>query len=171
MKPNTEGRKAGSQDGDGHGVPMAIMASIRSESQLEAALEELPRAPLEALQHLWARRYGRPPPRTLSRRLLELAAAYDLQARFYGDLKPALRRKLLQMASNGRADSAGQKLWKPKSLPPPGSRLVREWHGRTHTVEVTDRGYLYAGRQFRSLSEIAREITGARWSGPRFFGL
>ena len=166
-----DGRKAESQGDDGHGNPMAITASICSESQLEAALEELPHAPLEALQHLWARRYGRPPPRTLSRRLLELAAAYNLQARFYGDLKPALRRKLLQMASAGRGESDGRKPRVPKSLPSPGSRLVREWHGRTHTVEVTDRGYLYGGRQFRSLSEIAREITGARWSGPRFFGL
>ena len=150
---------------------MAIFASIRSESQLDAALEELPHAPLELLQELWTRRYRRPPPRTLSRRLLELAAAYDLQARFYGDLKPALRRKLLQMASRGRDDLPRGNLRKPKPIPSPGSRLVREWHGRTHTVEVTDHGYLYAGRQFRSLSEIAREITGARWSGPRFFGL
>ena len=50
-------------------------------------------------------------------------------------------------------------------------RLVRDWHGRSHTVEVTDRGFLYAGRHYRSLSEVARAITGARWSGPRFFGL
>jgi hypothetical protein len=150
---------------------MAIMASIRSDSQLDAALAELPHAPLELLHELWARRYGRPPPRTLSRRLLELAAAYDLQARFYGDLRPALRRKLLQMASQGRDDPRRGNLRKPKPVLSQGSRLVREWHGRTHTVEVTDRGYLYAGRQFRSLSEVAREITGARWSGPRFFGL
>jgi hypothetical protein len=53
----------------------------------------------------------------------------------------------------------------------PGSRLVREWHGRSHTVEVGDNGFLYAGRRYRSLSEVARAITGARWSGPRFFGL
>ena len=52
-----------------------------------------------------------------------------------------------------------------------GARLVREWNGRTHTVTVEDEGFSYAGRDYRSLSAIAREITGARWSGPRFFGL
>ena len=53
----------------------------------------------------------------------------------------------------------------------PGSRLIREWRGRTHTVEVLDRGFRCDGKQYRSLSAIARAITGARWSGPRFFGL
>ena len=54
---------------------------------------------------------------------------------------------------------------------PPGSRLVREWHGRSHTVEVLDAGFLCDGRHYGSLSEVARTITGARWSGPRFFGI
>ena len=52
-----------------------------------------------------------------------------------------------------------------------GARLVREWNGRTHTVTVEEEGFTYAGRNYRSLTAIAREITGARWSGPRFFGL
>ena len=52
-----------------------------------------------------------------------------------------------------------------------GARLVREWNGRTHTVTVEEEGFIYAGRSYRSLTAIAREITGARWSGPRFFGL
>jgi hypothetical protein len=135
---------------------------------VDAALAELARAPLESLRELWARRYGRRPPRSLSRRLLESAAAYDIQARIYGGLKPALRRKLLQASAKKPAPG---KIHKPQAMPPAGSRLVRDWHGRSHTVEVTDRGFLYAGRHYRSLSEIARAITGARWSGPRFFGL
>ena len=53
----------------------------------------------------------------------------------------------------------------------PGSRLIREWRGRTHTVDVLDSGFRCDGKQYRSLSEIARAITGGRWSGPRFFGL
>src|SRR5260370_41817175 len=53
----------------------------------------------------------------------------------------------------------------------PGSRLVREWHGRTHTVCVTDDGFEFQGKTYRSLTKIARDITGAQWSGPRFFGL
>ncbi len=54
---------------------------------------------------------------------------------------------------------------------PPGTRLVREWHGRPYTVEVLESGFLCDGQRYRSLSEVARAITGARWSGPRFFGL
>ena len=52
-----------------------------------------------------------------------------------------------------------------------GTRLVREWHGKNHIVEVEIEGFRHQGRQYASLSEIAREITGTRWSGPRFFGL
>ena len=61
----------------------------------------------------------------------------------------------------------------PESAPriSAGARLVREWNGRTHTITVEEEGFTYAGRNYRSLTAIAREITGARWSGPRFFGL
>jgi Protein of unknown function (DUF2924) len=55
--------------------------------------------------------------------------------------------------------------------PAPGARLVREWHGRTHTVTVTEDGFEYAGANYASLSKVAKKITGAHWSGPRFFGL
>jgi hypothetical protein len=53
----------------------------------------------------------------------------------------------------------------------PGARLIREWHGRTHIVTITDAGFDYAGDSYRSLTEIAKTITGTHWSGPRFFGL
>lgn len=59
----------------------------------------------------------------------------------------------------------------PKPSIAAGSRLAREWNGKTHVVDVTDDGFFYAGKTYRSLSAIARAITGARWSGPRFFGL
>lgn len=60
---------------------------------------------------------------------------------------------------------------KAGSLQKPGARLVREWHGRTHTVTVTEDGFEYAGMTYASLTKIARKITGTHWSGPRFFGL
>jgi hypothetical protein len=123
-----------------------------------------------SLQAGWASLFGRPPPKGMSRRLLELAAAYEAQARIGGDLKPAVRRRLLQAAQ-----PAGLQDAKPRRLAPgtllPGSRLVREWHGRSHTVEVSEDGFLYEGQRHRSLSSIARRITGVRWSGRRFFGL
>src|SRR5260370_16161070 len=126
---------------------------------------------MPALQAVWTGIFGALPPKGLSRRLLEHAAAYDLQAKALGGLKPAVRRKLLQ---SGRIRPSpvdrSPRRHRPGPLSP-GSRLVREWRGRSHTVEVVDRGVLYAGRRYRSLSEVARTITGARWSGPRFFGL
>jgi hypothetical protein len=180
--PRRRSKPSGCPDCDVDGDPVAIATSELVSSReaqierlssmtVESALAELARAPLESLRELWARRYGRLPPRSLSRRLLEYATAYDIQSRIYGGLKPALRRKLLQASAKRPEPGKPGKTRKPQAMPPAGSRLVREWHGRSHTVEVTDRGFLYAGRHCRSLSEIARAITGVRWSGPRFFGL
>ena len=138
---------------------------------LDQRLAEIPQQDMTALRSAWAGMFGRMPPMGLSRRLLELAAAYDMQAKIYGGLSPAIRRKLMQIAATkqeGKPASSSRQRPVPKA---PGSRLIREWHGKPHTVEVTDRGYLYLGHHYRSLSEIARKITGARWSGPRFFGL
>jgi hypothetical protein len=130
-------------------------------------IDEIARLGMPALRATWAALFGRPPPKSLSRRLLEYAASYHAQAKIHGGLKPAVRRKLLRAA--GSADGALRRK-RPGTLTP-GSRLVREWHGGCHTVEVAEHGFLYGGRQYRSLSEVARAITGARWSGPRFFGL
>ncbi|MCI0431551.1 MAG: DUF2924 domain-containing protein [Rhodospirillales bacterium] len=106
----------------------------------------------------------------LSRGFLELAAAYHAQAKVYGGLTKATQRKLIGIARNRRRQSMKRPPQATGSIGA-GSRLVREWQGRCHTVEVTERGFLYAGRRYRSLSAAARSITGARWSGPRFFGL
>jgi hypothetical protein len=92
------------------------------------------------------------------------AVAYKLQEDAYGGLSPALRRKLLGM---------GQKAFtkpRPRTLRP-GTILLREWQGVTHRVTMVEGGAIYRGEKYRSLSEVARLITGARWSGPRFFGL
>ena len=92
-----------------------------------------------------------------------------MQARQYGGLKSAIVRRLDKIAgskSDGRTKCAP---WVPAL--DPGARLVRDWNGVTHTVDVTDDGFEWQSQQYGSLSEIAREITGARWSGPRFFGL
>ena len=143
---------------------------------LEARLAGIAQLDMPALQSAWAGRFGRLPPKGLSRRLLELAAAYGAQARVHGGLKPSVRRKLLRFARTQQGTEVAAPLNQatPRSqLGPlsPGSRLVREWHGRSYSVEVTEGGFLYAGRQYRSLSVVARTITGTRWSGPRFFGL
>ncbi len=112
--------------------------------------------------------YRRPPPKGLSRRLLEYAAAYQVQSRAYGGLRPSVRRKLGQRLGGGKEHAVVQE---NATALTPGTRLMREWHGRTYRVDVLDDGFLCDGKHYRSLSQIACAITGARWSGPRFFGL
>jgi Protein of unknown function (DUF2924) len=116
----------------------------------------------------WRRLYRAQPPR-LSRDLLIRTVAYRLQELVHGGLSKATRRKLLtltkEMESNGSIEpDRGLRI-------KPGARLVREWHGRTHTVIVTEDAFEYAGKLYPSLTNIAQAITGAHWSGPRFFGL
>jgi hypothetical protein len=105
----------------------------------------------------------------ISRELLTRALAYRIQERALGGLKPATRRLLAQL---GEGDSlchfakraSGQKAGA-------GTVLVREWRGASHRVIVLDEAVVYQGQRYRSLSEVARLITGNRWSGPLFFGL
>ena len=147
------------------------MRSARRPEDVANELAAIPDLFRAALVTRWTEAYRRPPPKGLSRRLLEYAAAWHLQSQAFGGLDPAVRRRLHRSAKP-RAD--GMTRVSPgvgsKSLPP-GSRLVREWHGRTYTVDVLETGLLFDGQHYGSLSQVARAITGARWSGPRFFGL
>jgi hypothetical protein len=95
--------------------------------------------------------------------------AYQIQENAYGGLKPSTRKRLQKLAE-GLDRSPNAEL---KSGPQikPGTKLIRQWRGRRHEVLASDEGFDYDGRRYRSLSEIAREITGTRWSGPSFFGL
>jgi hypothetical protein len=98
-----------------------------------------------------------------------LAAAYDIQEQAFGGLKPEIR-KALTVDSLGSVDRTSARRAKNRIIKP-GTRLIREWNGRTHHVEAVDGGFLWNGKLHRSLSTIAKTITGAHWSGPRFFGL
>jgi len=119
----------------------------------------------DELRKEWRRLYRSQPPR-LSRDLLIRALAYRIQELRYGGLSRATRRKLASL------EGSGEKLARdPAQRLRAGMRLIREWNGRTYTVMVGENGFSYAGRNYRSLSAIARAVTGARWSGPRFFGL
>jgi hypothetical protein len=139
-----------------------------AHSAPETAIARLNSLPREELVQSWVRTCHRPPPKGISRRLLELSAAYALQAKSLGGLKPSLRRALTA-AHDPRA--AGSKPKAPGAPLKAGTQLVRVWNGRTHHVDVIEGGFVWNDRKFRSLSAIALEITGARWSGPRFFGL
>lgn len=117
-----------------------------------------------ALSARWKGIYGRPPPRKLSRQVMEKALAYEIQSKAFGGMTASVRRVLRPVLA-GDCEPA------PCRTVAPGTRLVREWNGRTYEVEVIEGGFVWQGRTWRSLSRIAREITGANWSGPRFFGL
>lgn len=99
--------------------------------------------------------------------LLVHGIAWHLQVKATGDLSLSAKRELARLASRpllARAAPVADRLR-------PGTRLVRRWHGVTYAVLVTDDGFTFEGKAFSSLTEIARTITGAGWSGPRFFGL
>ena len=105
----------------------------------------------------------------LVRDLLMRGIGYRRQEIQLGGLGKATRRKLKTLAKMFR--TMGRVAPDPGLSLKPGARLVREWHGRTHTVTVNEEGFDYGGMSYPSLTKIARKITGAHWSGPRFFGL
>ncbi|WP_197706335.1 DUF2924 domain-containing protein [Magnetospirillum sp. 15-1] len=127
----------------------------------------LPDRSRDALKQFWQKLFHQDPPHKLGRKLMLLAIAYKLQERASGGLKSSVSRRI---ALAGEAIAAG-KAPAPVTTVKPGTRLLREWQGTTHEVIILDSGVRYRGETWRSLSEVARAITGARWSGPRFFGL
>jgi hypothetical protein len=120
------------------------------------------------LRLAWRQLHRTGPPPGLSRDLLIRALAHNLQERAHGRASPALRRRLQGLA---REFEKGRASFDPGIVLKTGTRLVRQWRRHTHTVLVREDGFEYEGRHYRSLSVIAKRITGAHWSGPRFFGL
>jgi hypothetical protein len=121
------------------------------------------------LKDRWRSIYGTEPPPRSSRKLLVSAIAYRVQERVFGGLKPSMRR-LLERTSE---DAGGHQISRnrPVTRASAGNVLIRDWQGKSHHVTVLDRGVLYGKKNYRSLSQVARVITGCRWSGPLFFGL
>ncbi len=145
-----------------------------TDSRRNAVTEEL--LAIQSLSRVdllerWMTAYGRLAPKGISRRLLEYGAAYAIQVKAFGGQKPVVRRKLERAVGSKRSARSSNNKAAPKTSLSVGARLIRDWHGRTHTVDVVEGGFCYEAMNYKSLSHIAREITGARWSGPRFFGL
>lgn len=136
--------------------PIAAQA-IRAESSRRLTEESL------AVRDAWQRLLGRPMPEGMRPSLAAECLAYERQVREERGLTAAAERAL-----DALLESVPTR--RPRRMKP-GTRLIRAWQGRTHTVTVGDPGFLYKGRTYRSLSVIAREITGTAWSGPAFFGL
>ena len=161
---------------------MTLMSNRISIDQEVAALGDLSR---EDLAERWTKAYDHPPPKGARRDFLLRAAAWHLQAGRLGGLSPDTRRMLRtataqvkkQFAtkqsgtSPAEPDASASAGAAPRKQLSPGTRLIRDWNGRSHVVDVLEEGFAFEGRLHKSLTAIARQITGAHWSGPRFFGL
>ena len=136
---------------------------------LATKLAALPEMAAVDLRAEWRRLHRAHPPQRIGRHLLELGVAWKLQERVYGGFSAAMKRRLAELAKtmDEKGDLANARAVQLK----PGVKLVREWRGETHDVLVLEDGFQWRGRRWRSLSAIAREISGTHWSGPRFFGL
>jgi hypothetical protein len=130
-----------------------------------AALPDLDKA---QLFKVWAENFAQGPPPKMRKEIMVPILAYRMQEREFGGLSHTARKRLKEIAQSLRKEKPSNDIATPN--PVTGTRLIRSWRGEVHEVLSTDRGYEYRGRNYGSLSKIAREITGTRWSGPAFFG-
>lgn len=138
-------------------------------STLDDEIGSLEGLPTHELKIEWRRLCRTEPPRSVPRDLMIRAIAYRMQERAHGGLAPAIKRKMRSLVVE--LEAKGTLVFEAGISLKPGSRLVREWARRTHTVVVLEDGFDYDGERYPSLSKIAARITGAHWSGPRFFGI
>jgi hypothetical protein len=138
-------------------------------ANLSDRLLSLPNLRKQALSELWQQLYKTDPPDGLRKELMVQFLAYRMQEEEFGGLSDRSHRRLGELAkalegNSNKAASFGQAV-------KPGTRLIRQWKDHVHVVNVEEGKYEYRGARYRSLSEIARLITGTKWSGPLFFGL
>ena len=145
------------------------MDALKTSHSVEDRIERLPGQSRPALLALWGELFGVPAPTELRRELLVKFLAYRIQEQAYGGLSQASRKRLKDLARKLEEDPKAELSAAPRIKV--GTRIVREWQGKSHCVTVVEAGFEYAGKHYASLSEIARLITGTRWSGPLFFRL
>jgi len=136
---------------------------------VEAELGRLPTAPIADLRNRYRQLFRTEPPKAFGPDLLRRSIAHRIQEKAYGGLPREIQRLLDQLVRAAMAKPNGR-LELPRRIKP-GSELVRTWKGKSYRVMVMADGFAHDGKTFASLSEIATEITGTRWNGPRFFGL
>jgi hypothetical protein len=137
-------------------------------NEISARVAELPRLSKTKLCALWQESFAKPAPSRIRRELMIPILAYRIQEKALGGLKKETSSRLCKLAQDLERHAACGYL---ANRIKPGTRLRRQWRGMTHEVTVIREGYLYRGKEYKSLSVIARQITGTRWSGPLFFGL
>jgi Protein of unknown function (DUF2924) len=141
---------------------------VLDRDALTAEIAGLSKASIKNLRERWKTLCGEVPSGHLGRSFLIRVIAYRLQEQAFGGLKP-FARQILDRVFDGREEAAHQGSPRPRAGA--GTVLIREWRGIRHRVIVLDNDVVYRGRRYKSLSQVARVITGARWSGPLFFGL
>ena len=146
-----------------------MTAMARQPKASKEALSRLPKLDIRELREEWRGLYKTDASAHLSRELLIRAVAYRMQEVALGGLRPEPQRQLRQIAQDLQENGQARIRFRPQLKP--GTRLMREWQGRTYEVVVLDDGFSWQGTRCNSLSAIARKITGTAWSGPLFFGL
>ena len=167
MAPATRAASARQHSGGPSPVP-GPCAVVSVTASVEAEIAGLLDRSTQELRHAWGELQRTGPPLGLSRDLLNRGLAYQLQEHAHGGASAALRRRLQSLAA---ASEKGDLAVHPGIVLRAGTTLVRQWRGHTHTVLVDKDGFEHEGQRYRSLTIIAERITGAHWSGPRFFGL
>src|SRR6185437_11568585 len=138
------------------------------DKKLEAEIRRLPDLSLEELRSRWKALFGHPAPRSLRRRFLVRAVGYQMQVEAYGGLSTSTKKRLRAIASavrQGNPDAAGIRTIRP------GTQMLRQWRDQTHTVTALTDGFEWDGKTYKSLSAIAKQITGTSWNGYAFFGI
>jgi len=173
MKPSRHGTLARQHSGG----PSSVLGRSGNPSgeprggvvaEVDGQIAELAHQSTHELRLDWRQLHQVAAPQGLSRDLLIRALAHQLQEQSYGGTGRALRRRLQTLTGERERRGAS---FDPAVVLKTGTTLVRQWRGHTHAVFVRDNGFEYEGERYRSLSVIAKRITGAHWSGPRFFGL
>jgi hypothetical protein len=152
-------------------MPNRIAARLAAlpEPSLSQHIASLPNLSKPGLCELWQQLFKKEPPLEIRKDLMLRIIGHSLQEQQFGSLNEACCRRLRQIAAALEANPNAAVSTKPSIKP--GTRLVRQWKEQVHVVEVETEGYEYRGARYENLSEIARLITGTRWSGPLFFGL
>jgi hypothetical protein len=137
--------------------------------EITSKLQELPHLPKRELLALWQKLFAQPAHQRLRRNLMVPILAYRIQEQAYGGLTPSTCKRLQKLATAWEQEQKASRPQVPQLKA--GTKLLRQWQGQLHEVLVADEGFQYQGKRYQSLSEIACQITGTRWSGPLFFGL
>jgi hypothetical protein len=140
------------------------------DTDISAEIAKLRASTRAKILGIWQKLFKRTAPSGIRRELLVPFLAYRMQEQILGGLKPSTLTELRRIA-RGLEKANGSTKRRIRSRAKTGTRFIRQWHGEIHEVSVAESGYEYRGITYRSLSKIARDITGTRWSGPVFFGI